>query len=218
MIIATYQLELDGPDGPFGPSIKVPAVLKSDYDALAAQLAELRKHLGTLTPGGSHTCITCAAHCVAIGDMEARIAALEAALREIVTDGDYTAPESMKRIAREALGLTAETDVKRPEHATAQSVTQAQTLRSDINIPCSCGPGDCNKRILAHNEYCTEDRRAFEVEEDLLLDRRVYGTSFHKIVNGKKVRVHPLDVRIINDMPKDSSNTECIASKTEGKP
>lgn len=109
-----------------------------------------------------------------------------------------------------------ETDVKRPEHATAQSVTQAQTLRSDINIPCSCGPGDCNKRILAHNEYCTEDRRAFEVEEDLLLDRRVYGTSFHKIVNGKKVRVHPRDVRIINDMPKDSSNTECIASKIKG--
>lgn len=25
-------------------------------------------------------------------------------------------------------------------------------------IPCSCGPGDCNQRILAHNEYCTEDR------------------------------------------------------------
>lgn len=25
-------------------------------------------------------------------------------------------------------------------------------------IPCSCGRGDCNKRILAHNEFCIEDR------------------------------------------------------------
>lgn len=46
--------------------------------ALAAELADLRQHLGTLTPGGSHTCITCAAHCVVIGDLEARVKELEA--------------------------------------------------------------------------------------------------------------------------------------------
>lgn len=38
-----------------------------------------------------------------------RIRALEAALRKIVRDGDYTAPEGMKRIAQEALGSELET-------------------------------------------------------------------------------------------------------------
>lgn len=122
------------------------------------------------------------------------------------------------RILAHAKGFEPETNCERPEHATARLVTQAQTPRSDINIPCSCGPGDCNKRILAHNEYCTEDRRAFEVEEDLLLDRRVYGTSFHKIVDGKKVRVHPQEVRYIKGEPRDSSNTACTAEKTGEKP
>ena len=90
-------------------------LLLGHYDALAAQLAELRKHLGTLTPGGSHTCITCAAHCVAIGDMEARIAALEAALRDLVDYSDPTkhvdadAVTERVRRARAVLGLTAET-------------------------------------------------------------------------------------------------------------
>lgn len=46
--------------------------------ALEKQLETLRNHLGTLTPGGSHTCITCAAHCIVIGDLEAKIAQLEA--------------------------------------------------------------------------------------------------------------------------------------------
>lgn len=150
-----------------------------------------------------------------------RIEALEAALRtahaELTDHGHQELPECECRIAH-LLASSLETEGKRPEHATAQSVTQAQTLRSEINIPCSCGHGDCNKRILAHNEYCTEDRRAFEVEEDLTMDRRVYGTSFHKIVNGKKVRVHPQDVRIINGVPKDSSNTECSALNRGAKP
>lgn len=52
-----------------------------DYDALGAELAELRQHLGTLTPGGSHTCITCAAHVKVITeDLEPRIKELEADL------------------------------------------------------------------------------------------------------------------------------------------
>lgn len=55
-------------------------VPKTDYDALVA-------HYGTLAPGGSHTCITCAAHCVVIEDQEARIAQLEAALKRIA---DYS--------------------------------------------------------------------------------------------------------------------------------
>ena len=151
-----------------------------------------------------------------VGFRDLRIEQLEAALREVATgfspDGSYVG-----RPIYDIAPFTAETAVERPEHATAQLVTQAQTPRSDINIPCSCGPGDCNKRILAHNEYCTEDRRAFEVEEDLLLDRRVYGTSFHKIVDGKKVRVHPQDVRYINGEPRDSSNTACTAQKTTVK-
>jgi hypothetical protein len=33
----------------------------------------LRQHLGTLTPGGSHTCITCAAHCKEIIELEREI-------------------------------------------------------------------------------------------------------------------------------------------------
>lgn len=48
---------------------------------LEAQLTDLRRHLGTLTPGGSHTCITCAAHVKVITeDLEPRIRELEAAL------------------------------------------------------------------------------------------------------------------------------------------
>ena len=37
--------------------------------------------------------------------MEGRIRDLEAALSKIVSDGDYTAPEGMKRIAAKALGF-----------------------------------------------------------------------------------------------------------------
>ena len=33
-----------------------------------------------------------------------------------------------------------------------------------------------------------------DVEEELLLDRMIYGTSFHKIVDGKKVRIPPNEV------------------------
>jgi hypothetical protein len=35
-------------------------------------------------------------------------------------------------------------------------------------------------------------------------------------VDGKKVRVHPQDVRVIKNVPRDSTNTECIAEKTKG--
>jgi len=47
-----------------------------------------------------------------------------------------------------------------------------------------------------------------EDEEDLALDRRVYGNCYWKVVDGKKVRIHPMDVRIGRDgVPRDSSNT-----------
>jgi hypothetical protein len=36
-------------------------------------------------------------------ELRVRIRELEAALRKIVSDGDYTAPEGMKRIAKKAL-------------------------------------------------------------------------------------------------------------------
>jgi hypothetical protein len=36
----------------------------------------------------------------------------------------------------------------------------------------------------------------YDVEEELLLDQLLFGTSFHKIVDGKKVRIDPCDVRI----------------------
>jgi hypothetical protein len=56
---------------------------KHKSEALAAELAALRKHLGTLTPGGSHTCITCAAHVLVITeDLEPRICELEAEVAE----------------------------------------------------------------------------------------------------------------------------------------
>ncbi len=48
-----------------------------------------------------------------------------------------------------------------------------------------------------------------EVEEDLALDLRVYGYCYWKIVNGKKVRIHPKDIRYDrNGVPRDSTNTE----------
>lgn len=67
-----------------GQDLEMPdcdVIAETDYDALDAQFAELRQHLGTLTPGGSHTCITCAAHVKVITeDLEPRIRALEADL------------------------------------------------------------------------------------------------------------------------------------------
>jgi hypothetical protein len=47
-----------------------------------------------------------------------------------------------------------------------------------------------------------------EVEEDLALDMRTYGVCFWKFVDGRKVRVHPLDVRRGRDrIWRDSTNT-----------
>lgn len=46
-----------------------------------------------------------------------------------------------------------------------------------------------------------------EVNEDLALDLRAYGSCYWKYVDGKKVRVHPRDVRYIKGEPRDSSNT-----------
>lgn len=48
MIIATYKIELDGPDGPFGPTVEVDAVLKSDYDVIAARESLLTQEVETL--------------------------------------------------------------------------------------------------------------------------------------------------------------------------
>ena len=35
-----------------------------------------------------------------------------------------------------------------------------------------------------------------DVEAELFLDRVYYGTSYHKIVDGKKVRIDPRDVHV----------------------
>jgi hypothetical protein len=58
------------------------------------------------------------------------------------------------------------------------------------------------------------------VEEDLALDLRAYGSCYWKMVDGRKVRVHPRDIRYINDEPRDSSNTVCSSAKfsTTDKP
>jgi hypothetical protein len=53
------------------------------------------------------------------------------------------------------------------------------------------------------------------VAEDLALDLHVYGTCYWKYVDGKKVRVHPLDIRYIKGEPRDSSNTVCSFAKHE---
>lgn len=46
-----------------------------------------------------------------------------------------------------------------------------------------------------------------EVEEDLALDLRAYGSCYWKIVDGRKVRIHPRDIRYIKGEPLDSTNT-----------
>jgi len=46
-----------------------------------------------------------------------------------------------------------------------------------------------------------------EVDEDLAIDLRVYGTCYWKIVDGHKVRIHPRDIRYIKGEPRDSTNT-----------
>ena len=46
-----------------------------------------------------------------------------------------------------------------------------------------------------------------EVEEDLALDLRAYGSCYWKIVDGRKVRIHPQDIRYIKGEPRDSTNT-----------
>lgn len=51
------------------------------------------------------------------------------------------------------------------------------------------------------------DERDIEVEEDLALDMQVYGTCYWKIVDGRKVRIHPRDIRYVKGVPRDSTNT-----------
>lgn len=47
-----------------------------------------------------------------------------------------------------------------------------------------------------------------EVGDDLALDRRIYGSCYWKIVEGRKVRIHPKDIRYGRDgVPRDSTNT-----------
>lgn len=110
-------------------------VRAEDYDALAAQLEELRRHLGTLTPGGAHTCITCAAHCVALEDAateltdlrikvgfrDNRIRELEAALRRVclaindLCDAQEIMPDEIAEALTEAfalVGTASETEAK----------------------------------------------------------------------------------------------------------
>jgi hypothetical protein len=62
------------------------------------------------------------------------------------------------------------------------------------------------------NDKTSKDE-ASEVDEDLALDLRVYGTCYWKYVDGRKVRIHPQDIRYINGVPKDSTNT--VASRAE---
>jgi hypothetical protein len=58
-----------------------------------------------------------------------------------------------------------------------------------------------------------------EVEEDLALDLRVYGTCYWKMVDGHKVRIHPHDIRHIKGEPRDSTNmvaSSATRSKSDG--
>lgn len=52
--------------------------------------------------------------------------------------------------------------------------------------------------------------------EELALDLRVYGTCYWKMIDGKKVRIHPMDIRYgRDDVPRDSSNTEASYAKRQ---
>lgn len=58
-----------------------------------------------------------------------------------------------------------------------------------------------------------------EVQEELALDLHVYGCCYWKIIDGRKVRVHPHDVRYIKGEPRDSSNTVVSsAARTANNP
>lgn len=54
----------------------------------------------------------------------------------------------------------------------------------------------------------TED----DIEQELRLDRRVYGSCYWKVIDGKKVRIHPRDIRYIKGVPRDSANAEANRS------
>lgn len=65
-------------------------------------------------------------------------------------------------------------------------------------------PAQRPERTVTTDERLTEGE---QIEEDLELDMHVYGCCFYKFVDGKKVRVHPHDVRWIKGEPRDSTNT-----------
>jgi len=53
-----------------------------------------------------------------------------------------------------------------------------------------------------------------EVDEDLALDLRAYGSCYWKIVDGRKVRIHPQDIRYGRDgVPRDSKNAVASSAK-----
>jgi len=69
----------------------------------------------------------------------------------------------------------------------------------------------------AQRELAKMDESEVPVNEDLALDLLVYGSCYWKYVDGRKVRIHPQDVRIIKGEPRDSSNTVCTSEKTKGE-
>jgi hypothetical protein len=57
-------------------------------------------------------------------------------------------------------------------------------------------------------DFSCEECKALEVEQDLELDRLVYGSCYWKVKDGRKVRIHPKDIRYgLDGVPRDSSNT-----------
>lgn len=58
------------------------------------------------------------------------------------------------------------------------------------------------------------DQRDIEVEEDLRLDRQVYGNCFWKVVDGHKVRIHPRNVTVMRDGSLYSIEGGTIHSET----
>ena len=64
---------------------------------------------------------------------------------------------------------------------------------SGANHPTSKEKILCRHRVDRQHFVCVECDDE-EVESELALDRRIYGNCFWRVVNGRKVRIHPREV------------------------
>lgn len=109
-----------------------------------------------------------------------------------------------------------------PSERTARLGTWKPRRSRTCDVPlcdtCTHSPA-LDKDLCPEHAAIWKARAATDVEEDLALDLRVYGSCYWKVVDGRKMRIHPLDIRYGRDgVPRDSTNSVADRKDIEKTP